>query len=60
MRYGKAFNFCDFVKLDNTGAAVDKILLTGEISETFYIKLLESMCFYLALTFLYVVNSGQK
>lgn len=48
------------MKLDNTGAVVDKILLAREINETFHIKLLKSMCFYLALTFLYAVNSGQK
>lgn len=60
MKYGKAFNFCDFVKLDNTGAVVDKILLAREINETFHIELLKGMCFYLVLTFLDVVNSGQK
>lgn len=59
MRYGKTFKFHSFVKLDYTGAVADGILLAGEIKEAFHIKLFKSMCFYLALAFIYIVKSGQ-
>lgn len=47
MRYGKAFNFHGFVKMNYRGAVADNILLAREVNGTFLIKLLESMCFYL-------------
>lgn len=60
MRYGKAFNLHGFVKLNYTGAVADNILLDREINGAFHIKLFKSMCFCLALVFLYVVKSGQR